>query len=152
MPKRTSDYHSWLLSQLIYPREAVHYLNAAIEDSPEMFLKALRNVAEAHKMAKVAEEAGVRRESLYRTLSEEGNPRLDTLTSILTVLGFRIALEPIHREQAIGGGTPSALEEQGQTRQEPDLNLGESRRGIEQLLIYQYQRQKDPNPQQYERY
>jgi len=48
MPKRTKDYHSWLLKQLIDPQVAVDYLNAAIEDSPAMFLKALRNVAEAH--------------------------------------------------------------------------------------------------------
>ena len=92
MPKRSSDYHSWLLTQLADPDEAASYLNAAIEDSPQMFLKALRNVAEAYGMSKVAEEAGRARESLYRTLSEEGNPRLDTLTSILEVLGLRIAV------------------------------------------------------------
>ena len=94
MPKRSSDYHSWLLTQLADLDEAASYLNAAIEDSPQMFLKALRNVAEAYGMSKVAEEAGRARESLYRTLSEEGNPRLDTLTSILEVLGLRITVEP----------------------------------------------------------
>ena len=45
--KRSSDYHSWLLTQLADPEEAEHYLSAALEDSPEMFLKALRNVAES---------------------------------------------------------------------------------------------------------
>jgi transcriptional regulator with XRE-family HTH domain len=41
-------------------------------------------------MAKVAEEAGIAREALYRSLSEEGNPRLETLTGILKALGLRI--------------------------------------------------------------
>jgi probable addiction module antidote protein len=57
------------------------------------FLKALRNVAEAGRMTRVAKEAGVRRESLYRTLSGHGNPRLDTLNSVLNVLGLQIAIE-----------------------------------------------------------
>ena len=52
MPKRTRDYHSWLLKQLEDPEAVLNYLNAAIEDPQEMFLKALRNVAEAHRMAK----------------------------------------------------------------------------------------------------
>ena len=93
MPKRTRDYHSWQIKQLTHPQTAASYLNAALNDSNEMFLKALRNVAEASTIAKVAKKAGVRRESLYRTLSDQGNPRLDTLNSILSVLGLRIAIE-----------------------------------------------------------
>lgn len=93
MPKRTQDYHSWLIKRLTEPREAERYLKVAIEDSPEMFLKALRNVAEAHKMAKVAERAGVNRESLYRTLSEEGNPRYGTLISVLESLGVELTVK-----------------------------------------------------------
>lgn len=90
MPKRTKDYHSWLVVRLTNPRTAANYLNAAMNDSTEMFLTALRNVAEARTMAKVAQEAGINRESLYRALSEEGNPRLSTLSSVLNVLGLRI--------------------------------------------------------------
>ena len=76
MPKRTRSYRSWLLGQLTDPRIAADYLNAARGDSPKMFLVALRNVAKAHQMAKVAKSAGVARESLYNTLSRGGNPRL----------------------------------------------------------------------------
>lgn len=93
MPKRTSDYHSFLIKRLGKPEIAESYLNAAINDSPEMFLEALRNVAEAKRMSNVARKAGVTRESLYRTLSEKGNPRFDTLTSVLSVLGLRLKLE-----------------------------------------------------------
>ena len=56
MPKRTRDYHSWLLKELEDSERAANYLEAAVKDSPEMFLKALRNVAEAHRMAKEGDE------------------------------------------------------------------------------------------------
>jgi probable addiction module antidote protein len=92
MPKRTKDYHSWLLKRLFEPREAERYLKVAMADSPEIFLKALRNVAEANRMSKVAENAGVNRESLYKALSTEGNPRLSTLDSVLAALGMELTV------------------------------------------------------------
>ena len=93
MPKRTRDYHPWLLGKLANPQTAADYLNEAMNDSPEMFLKALRNIAQARQMATVARQAGVQRESLYRTLSKRGNPRLDTLNAVLRVLGLRMAIQ-----------------------------------------------------------
>jgi probable addiction module antidote protein len=93
MPKRTRDHHAWLIEELKDPVVAANYLNEALCDSRQMFLKALRNVAEARRIARIAKEAGVRRESLYRTLSKRGNPRLDTLNSVLSVLGLQIAIE-----------------------------------------------------------
>jgi probable addiction module antidote protein len=92
MPKRTRDYRSWQLEKLENPRVAVSYLNAALRDSPKMFLKALRNVAQAHRVTRVAKEAGITRESVYRSFSEEGNPTLDTLNSVLTVFGLKLAI------------------------------------------------------------
>jgi probable addiction module antidote protein len=93
MPKRTGDYHSGLLEELKDPRTAAHYLNAALEDSDEMFLKALRNVAEAHQVANVAEEAGVSRESIYRMLRESGNPTYHSLVGILRAMGLKLAVQ-----------------------------------------------------------
>ncbi len=93
MPKRTQNYQSWRLSKLSDPFNAASYLNAAINDSPEMFLKALRNVAQARRMAKVARDAGVTRESLYRATSEIGNPTLDTFVSILSALRLKFTIE-----------------------------------------------------------
>jgi len=54
MPKRTRSYDAWLLKELIDPVIAANYINAASEDSDEMLLVAMRNVAEAHKMSHVA--------------------------------------------------------------------------------------------------
>lgn len=71
---------------------AAKYLSAALADSQEAFLVALRDVAEANKMARVAEDANVSRESLYRTLSKEGNPTLSTLNAVLDAVGLQMAI------------------------------------------------------------
>jgi probable addiction module antidote protein len=81
------------LEHLKDPRASAGFLNAALEDSDEMFLLALRDVAEAFQMSKVAAEAGVSRESIYRMLQKTGNPTYASLTSILRALGLRIAVE-----------------------------------------------------------
>jgi len=92
MVSKTSSYHDALVGSLADPNEARLYLNAVLEDYPEGFLKALRNVAQARQMTKVAEQAGIKRESLYRALSDEGNPTLDTFRSILAALGLRMKI------------------------------------------------------------
>jgi probable addiction module antidote protein len=92
MAIKTSSYREALLQDLSDPLEAEHYLNAVLEDYPDGFLKALRNVAQARQMAKVAQDAGIQRESLYRALSEDGNPTLETLTAVLDALGLRLAV------------------------------------------------------------
>ncbi len=94
MPKRTRLHHDALLEDLQDPRASAHYLNAALEDSDEMLLIALRNVAEASTMSKVAKEAGISRESIYRMLCESGNPTYESFTAILRALGLRIVFEP----------------------------------------------------------
>jgi probable addiction module antidote protein len=48
-------------------------------------------------LAALAERTGLSRETLYRTLSEKGNPRYDTLTSILGAFGLRISVAPQRR-------------------------------------------------------
>ena len=77
------------------PAYAVDYINAALEDGDESgFLTALRNVAESKQMSKVAAEADVQRESLYRMLSEFGNPRLSSLLAVLNALGLCLTVAP----------------------------------------------------------
>ena len=71
----------------------VEYLNAALaENDPKYFAKALGNVARAKGMSSISEVSGVGRQSLYRALSEEGNPRIDTLFKILEALDIRLAI------------------------------------------------------------
>jgi probable addiction module antidote protein len=95
---RSRDYHEILIKSLKNHDEAVAYLNIALEESmngdeesQELFLKALRNVAEAQGgLGHLAKKIRIRRENLYRILSAEGNPELKTFTSILSALGFSL--------------------------------------------------------------
>ena len=77
------------------PEFAAEYLKAALEESdePRVLLLALRHLARAHGIAKVAKAAGIERESLYRALSEKGNPRLSTLVAVTRVVGLRLTVE-----------------------------------------------------------
>jgi len=90
----SKPYQPELVKALSDPREAAEYLNAALEDGdPEAFLLAIRNVAEAQGgIAQIAEKAKLNRESLYRMLSERGNPELRSLDALLHALGFRLAI------------------------------------------------------------
>lgn len=91
----TRAYSETLREALKDPRDAAAYLEAALnEEDEEGFLLALRTVAELHGMAEVASRAGVGRESLYKALSENGNPKLRTLISVLHGVGLRLSFEP----------------------------------------------------------
>ena len=71
----------------------VEYLNAALEEQdPAFFAKAIGDVARARGMTAIAEASGVGRQSLYRALSSDGNPRLDTLFRVLATLDLRLAV------------------------------------------------------------
>jgi len=68
MPKRTKKYEENLMESLKNPNEAAAYLNVHLDtdDSEELFLLALRDVARAHGFSDVAEQADLYRESLYK--------------------------------------------------------------------------------------
>jgi probable addiction module antidote protein len=53
---------------------------------------ALGVVARARGMSALAAETGFKRQQLYRALSEDGNPTLDTLTRVLRALGLRLSV------------------------------------------------------------
>jgi probable addiction module antidote protein len=96
MPKRVRSFRAQLLRDLLDPNEAASYVNAALEDSDEMFLVALRDVTEARsRMSRVANEAGVSRESVYRMLSKSGNPTHSNLRGILKALNLRLSVEAV---------------------------------------------------------
>lgn len=68
----------------------------AMEDrDPGLITKALGNIARSKGMAAIAEASGQSRETLYRTLSEKGNPKLDTLLDVMSALGLRLTVAPI---------------------------------------------------------
>lgn len=99
MRKKSRPYEAGLHKRLADTAYAVEYINAAAEESLEGFLLALRDYAEATKgMSGLASSAAKNRENLYRMLSEEGNPRLDSLSAVANAMGLRIvvaSIEPV---------------------------------------------------------
>ncbi len=79
------------------PAYAVVMLNAILEDGDQgELLIALRQMAKAFGgVQSVAEKAQLNPTQLYRTLSAEGNPELNTLLAIVRALGLRLAVERV---------------------------------------------------------
>lgn len=92
---RSIPWEPYLIDSLKNPKAAEGYLNAALDDDdPRVFLLALRDVTEAHGgMSKIARTCKLNRESLYRMLSKKGNPSLESLSKLLSSMGFRLAVE-----------------------------------------------------------
>ena len=73
----------------------IEYLQAALEeDDPELFVKAVGNVARAMGMTTVAQETDLGRTSLYKALSGERDPRIGTVMRVLGALGVRLTVAP----------------------------------------------------------
>ncbi|AXV77303.1 MULTISPECIES: addiction module antidote protein [Ralstonia solanacearum species complex] len=71
------------------------FLAAAMEDpNPDVFLAALGAVARARGIAKVAADAGLGRESLYKAISPGAHPRYETIQKIMRALGVRLNVTP----------------------------------------------------------
>jgi probable addiction module antidote protein len=89
------------------PEEMAAYLEACFEetDGDAAFIaKALGDIARAKGMAKVARDAGLSRESLYKALSGDRSPSFDTILKVISALGLRLkANAPQGRVTRSGG-------------------------------------------------
>lgn len=75
------------------------YLDAALEDGdPSVIVAALGDVARAKGMSRMAKETGLSRESLYRSLSPEGNPEFATVLKVMASLGVKLKAVPTGHE------------------------------------------------------
>ena len=97
MKHKTSASHDEAIIRRLRkdPEFAAEYVKAALEDNEEplVLLLALRHLAQARGIAKVAKAAGIERESLYRALSRRGNPRLSTLVAVTKAIGLKLTVE-----------------------------------------------------------
>ncbi|MGH9898402.1 MAG: addiction module antidote protein [Pyrinomonadaceae bacterium] len=95
MAKTKASYKEDRRERLKDPEEAVGYLKACLEetDMPELFLVALRDVADARGMSQLAKDTHLDRVNLYRILSKQGNPELGSLYAILEALGLKLSVE-----------------------------------------------------------
>ena len=104
--KHTGDFHALLVESLQDPHKAAVYLQVALDEYQQdndsnTFMLALRNVAEAHGgVGALAKKTEITRQHLYHVLSDKGNPQLNTLGSMLTALGFHLAITVAHKKAA----------------------------------------------------
>lgn len=92
---KTSPYD--VAEHLRTPEEMAAYLDAWLEEAPDDvsgIARALGDIARAKGMSQVAKEAGLSRESLYRALSEGGNPSFATVLKVARALGVRLHAQP----------------------------------------------------------
>jgi len=78
--------------------DIVAYLEAAFDDGdPALIAAALGDIARARGMTKVAADAGLGRESLYKALSPNGNPEFATVLKVVQALGLGLRVSAIRR-------------------------------------------------------
>ncbi|MCB9472746.1 MAG: putative addiction module antidote protein [Candidatus Delongbacteria bacterium] len=93
---RTVEYD--VSEQLRTPEEMAAYLDAWFEEAPDDIAgiaRALGDIARAKGMALVAREAGLSRESMYKALSEHGNPSFATILKVTKALGIRLRVRAV---------------------------------------------------------
>ena len=74
--------------------DILYFLEAAMEgNDPKHIARALGVVARSQGMTEIARKAGLGRQALYNALSENGNPTLETLTSVLSALGLQLTVQ-----------------------------------------------------------
>ncbi len=94
--------HMWDPSEdLDTPEQIAYYLEAALEDGDSQVIAAvLGDIAKSKGMSAIAEKTGLGRESLYKSLSESGNPEFATVLKVVNALGLRLTAIPIDSERA----------------------------------------------------
>ena len=92
----TVSVSDWDASEYLETEEDIAaYLNAVMaEDDTALLQAALGDIAKARGMTSVAKEAGVGRESLYKSLSANGNPSFQTISKVSRALGLKMAFIP----------------------------------------------------------
>jgi probable addiction module antidote protein len=97
------------------------YLQAVLDEAPAdaaLLAEAIGDIARAKGMVQLARDTGLTREGLYKALSKDGNPRLDTVLKVLHALGLKLAPHPeqepklpenLPRGQAVAAAAPGRV-------------------------------------------
>jgi probable addiction module antidote protein len=96
MGKRIYKNLEELLHERLKDQElAIAYLNEALRDEDhQVFLVALKDVldAQGQDISALAKKAHVSRQNVYRMLSKKGNPRWESIASLVGTMGFQVQL------------------------------------------------------------
>jgi len=103
--KKTKTTRYDVAEHLRTPKEMAAYFEACLEEAEgdsAFLVKALGDIARAKGMTKVAHDAGLSRESLYKSLSGESSPAFDTILKVLAALKIKLhaAHIPIRKRAA----------------------------------------------------
>ncbi|MDE2792425.1 MAG: putative addiction module antidote protein [Paracoccaceae bacterium] len=96
MPKTVTTPYD-VAEHLHTAEDMAAYLEACMAEAPSdaaFIAKALGDIARARGMSEVASTAGLSRESLYKALSGDRNPKLDTVLKVLDALGLKVSFRP----------------------------------------------------------
>ena len=88
-------FTKWDLADHINTKEDVlGILDAALEENDTALLLAvIGDIARSKGIAQVAKDLNLARESLYRSLSQDGNPSFSTVVHVLDNLGFQLSVK-----------------------------------------------------------
>ena len=88
------ETYEWDMAENINTKEEViAYLEAALEENDtETLFDVIGAIARSKGMAQIAKNCNLARESLYRSLSQEGNPSFSTVAKVLDNLGFQLCV------------------------------------------------------------
>ena len=87
---------AWDIANYLQTEEEVTvFLNDIFStNDTQLIIAAIGDVARARGMTKIAEDVQCGRESLYKSLSYNGNPSFDTILKVMTAMGY--TLKPVH--------------------------------------------------------
>jgi probable addiction module antidote protein len=97
--RKLRSFQAFHLEELKDPEKVKAYIDVALEEyqrdnDVEAFLLALRDVAEAQGgLGELAKRTGLNRPNIYKVLSPHGNPRINTIGTILRSMGLRLSVD-----------------------------------------------------------
>jgi probable addiction module antidote protein len=98
---RSSELGDGFYAGLTNPDEAAAYLEDVLLEKgarkKKHILKALRDIARAHGIKNLARGSESKRRAIYKSLSDKGNPSLETLLALLEGFGLRLSVEPLKK-------------------------------------------------------
>ncbi len=96
----TEKFTEWdAVSELKTDEDIALYFEACLEDDPgdgSLIRAALGDIARARGMSQLSRETGLARESLYKALSDQGNPEFATIIKVIKALGLKLHSELAH--------------------------------------------------------
>ena len=96
---QVQDLRVTLTAKFKTEEDMAMYLEACLEeagDDASFIAAALGDIARAKGMSELARDTGLGRESLYKSLSSDGNPSFATILKVMSALGLRLHASTAH--------------------------------------------------------